>query len=288
MRTLGLAALVLGVLLAAAAVSPWAASAAARVVGHPFTFARVFDRVFEGLLVVTLLLAWRPLDLGRPAELGLARAGWGRALGRGLALGAAGLAVGLALCALGGGVVATLRFAAAKTVRKAALGLAAALAVAAGEETLFRGVLLRRVTRDGGAVLGVAVTTVVYAAVHVVRTGGVSGRGGAWAGVARLEALFVPLAAPAAWPPLVGLGLLGILLAAARRRTGSLWTPIGIHAAWVALFRVGRLFFALASRPAWLVGTGWPPFVGGAAAWLAVGVSAWLLRGSRWRARASG
>jgi hypothetical protein len=89
--------------------------------------------------------------------------------------------------------------------------------------------------------------------------------------------LFAPLGDPAGVPTLVGLALLGLVLAAARLRTGSLWVPIGIHAAWVAAFRVGRLFFAIAPTPTWLVGPGWPPIVGGAAGWLASAATAVLL-----------
>ena len=99
----------------------------------------------------------------------------------------------------------------------------------------------------------------------------------AWSGVQQTITLFAPLASGAALPQLVGLALLGWLLAAARLRSGALWLPIGIHAAWVATFRVGRLFFDVRPTPAWLVGTGWPPLVGGAAGWIAVGVAAALL-----------
>jgi membrane protease YdiL (CAAX protease family) len=192
-------------------------------------------------------------------------------------VGAAGLAVGLGLVWFAGALHPALRYPPEKTLHKALLGAGAALVLGAGEEALFRGLVLRRVARDAGTAVGIAVTTALYAAVHVVRTGGVAGPIGPWSGVEHLAALFVPLSRPAARPPLVGLALLGLLLAAARLRSGSLWVPIGIHVAWVAVFRVGRLFFTLGPTPAWIVGAGWPPLVGGAAAWLAVGVSAAVL-----------
>ena len=167
MRTLGLLGLVAAVLGATALASPWVAWGVADVVGPSFTFARVYDRVFEVLLAVGVLTSWRRLDLGSATGIGFRRQAWARELARGLAIGLAGLAVGLAL--------------------------------------------------------------------------------------------------------------LGWLLAVARLRSSGLWLPIGIHAAWVATFRVGRLFFDVRSTPAWLVGTGWPPLVGGAAGWIAVGVAAALL-----------
>jgi len=43
------------------------------------------------------------------------------------------------------------------------------------------------------------------------------------------------------------------------------------------VFRVGRLFFDIRQRPAWLVGPGWPPLVGGAAGALALVATALLV-----------
>jgi membrane protease YdiL (CAAX protease family) len=280
-RTLGLLGLVAGVLVATAVASPWVAWGAAAVAGRPFTFARVYDRVFEVLLAAGVLLAWRRLDLGRAGDIGFRRRAWARELARGLAIGLAGLAVGLALAALLGGVVPALRFPPGKTLRKALLGLGAALAIGAGEEALFRGVVLRRVRRDAGDALAVTATTLVYAAVHLIRARGGAGAVHAWSGMAQTLGLFAPLANGAALPQLVGLSLLGLLLAVARLRSGALWLPIGIHTAFVATFRVGRLFFDVRPTPVWLVGTGWPPLVGGAAGWVAVAVAALLLRRRR-------
>lgn len=284
MRSLGLLALVVGLLVATALASPFVAWAVTAALDRPFTFARVWNRVFEVLLVVGLVLAWRRLDLGGAAELGFRREAWARRLVTGLGVGLAGLAAGLCLVWLGGALVPQLRFDAAKTARKALLGLGAAIAVGAGEEGVFRGVVLRRLTRDAGRTLGVAATTAIYAAVHAVRAGG--GRRGApvylSSGWERLGDLFDPLVAGTVWPELIGLTLFGLLLAAARLRSESLWLPIGIHAAWVAVWRVGRLFFTIGTEPRWLVGGGWPPLVGGAAAWVAVGASfLWLRRAAR-------
>ena len=136
--------------------------------------------------------------------------------------------------------------------------------------------LLRRLRLDLGARAGLLLTTAIYAMVHVLRSG--AGGGGDWAGFARTRALFAPLADGTALPAMAGLFGLGLLLAALRLRTGSLWPAIGVHMAWVAMFRVGRLFVALGREPAWVVGPGWPPLVGGAAGGLALVVTAFLLR----------
>ncbi len=273
MRTVALGGLVLAVLLGSAAVSP----AISALLDHRFTFARLFDRVFEVALVVVLLLAWRRLDLGSPASIGLVRTGWRRDLARGLAIGLVGMAVGLVVAWAAGGLVPRLRFDPAKTVWKAALGLGAAAAIGVGEEVLFRGVLLRRLGLDLGRIAGLVATTAIYAAVHAIRASGADAMPGPGAGFERVAALFEPLASGRALPSVAGLVGFGFVLAAARLRTGTLWTAIGIHAAWVAWFRVGRLFFSLKPVPAWAMGPGWPPVVGGLAGWTAVVMTGALL-----------
>jgi len=278
-KTLGLLGLVAGVLVATAIASPWIAWG----LGPRFTFARVFDRVFEASLLIAVVLTWRALDLGDAASIGFRSHDAARGVARGFVYGIAGLGVGLGLCAFYGALEPALRFGAAKTFRKAVLGVAAALAIGVGEEALFRGVLLRRLRGDLGRWTGVVVTTALYAAVHVMRRRGSGGVVHAGSGFEQLAGLLAPFADGSVLAQLVGLALLGAVLAAARLRSGALWLPIGVHAAFVAAFRVGRLFFRFAPAP-WLVGTGWPPLVGGLAGMLAITVTGGLvLRQTRWR-----
>src|SRR5207237_7986789 len=154
------------------------------MMGWSFSFARVYDRVFEVLLVAGVLASWRRLDLGSATGIGFRRHAWARELARGLAIGLAGLAVGLAAAALLGGLVPALRFPPGKTLRQALLGAGAAVAIAVGEEALFRGIVLRRIRRDAGDVLAVAATAFLYAAVHVIRARSFGGPVDAWSGVA--------------------------------------------------------------------------------------------------------
>jgi len=284
MHSLALLGLIVTLLVVTAAVSPWAAWGVAAIAGHPFDFGRVYHRVFEVLLVAALVVGWRRLDLGRPAEIGFTRAGWGRQLWSGVGIGVGGLAVGLGVAILLGGVVFELRYPPLKTIRKALLGLVAALLVGVGEEALFRGVLLRRFTRDTGRAAGIVAVTVIYAGLHGLRRVRVDGAVDIWSGVAYTLALLGRVVAPINLMPLSGLLLLGLLLVAARLATRALWVPIGIHATWVAVFRVGRLFLDIRPEPRWLVGTGWPPLVGGATGAIAVAVCAVLL----WRHGARG
>lgn len=277
MRSLAFLGLVVGLLVSSALLAPWVTWGVSALFEKPFTLSRVYNRIFEVLLIVGVLVWWRRLDLGGPRDIGLARPSWATELGRGLALGLAGLAVGLFVCWLFGGLVPDLRYPGVKTVRKALLGLGAAVLIGIGEEALFRGVLLRRLMRDGGKWLGIAATTAIYAVVHTIGHARWRAPITAWSGVEHTLALFAPVASREELPALLGLTALGMLLVAARLRTGSLWTPIGIHAGWVATFRVGRLFFDIQPGPAWLVGTGWPPLIGGATGFIALAVTAILL-----------
>jgi len=276
-RSFALLGLVVGLLVVSAVASPWVTWWVSALFHKPFTLSRVYNRVFEVLLVVGLLLAWRRLELGGARDIGLARHDWAPQLSRGLAIGLIGVGIGLTVCWLCGGLVPDLRYAGLKTVRKVLLGVGAAVLIGVGEEALFRGVLLRRLMRDFGRIAGIATTTAIYAVVHII--GHVRRRGQVtpWSGVEHTLALFAPVARPEEVPALLGLTLLGLLLVAARLRTGSLWTAIGIHAAWVAAFRVGRLLFHIRPDPTWLVGSGWPPLIGGATGAIALGVTAILL-----------
>jgi len=277
-KTAGLLALLVGLVAVTTVASPGVAAVLGDL-GFSFRFSRVYNRVFEVLLVVAVAAGWRRLDLGRAREWGLVREGWRRDLGLGLAMGAVGIGTGLVVAWLGGGLVPALRFAPWKTLRKALLGVLGAGLIGLGEETLFRGILLRRFTLDLGPRVGLLVTTGVFAMVHALR-GSVKGlvTTGWLAGWARTATLFAPLGDPVGWPGMAGLFGLGLVLAVVRRRTGSLWIAIGIHAAWVSVFRVGRLFFDIRRHPAWLVGPGWPPLVGGAAGLSAIVVTALVVR----------
>lgn len=274
-RTLRLLGLVLGLLAITAVTSPWIALGLDGL-GFDFKFSRVYNRVFEVLLVLAIVLGWRRLDLGSATQIGLRDPAWSVDLRRGLLIGVVGVGAGVLVCWLGGAMVPRLRHEPAKTVFQAASGLLGAVIVGVGEEALFRGVLLRRFMADIGRVGGVLLSTAIYAVVHALRPGG-SKEVYPMAGIDRTVGLFAPLAEPGVLPSVVGLFGLGLLLAVARLRSGGLWLPIGIHAAYVAVFRVGRLLLDIRKEPAWLIGPGWPPLIGGSAGLVALVVTAALL-----------
>jgi membrane protease YdiL (CAAX protease family) len=275
-------------LLAATAVLSPPVALGLEAVGWDVNFSRAYNRVFEVLLVVWLVARRRQLGLGSAEAIGVRRAGWRRDLATGFLIGALGLSAALAFCYLADGLVPALRYPeTGKLVRKTVQGLLAAVVVGGFEEIVFRGVLLRRLSLDLGARGGLLLTTTLYAAVHLLHPRSASAHD-ALAGVRRTVEILAPLTDPANLPTFAGLFVFGLFLAAARLRTGTLWMSIGMHAAWVALFRVGRVYFRVRQRPEWLVGSAWPPLVGsvtGAVALLVTGaLLAWLLARRRLKA----
>src|SRR6266404_3742480 len=157
-----------------------------------------------GYLCTRLLegLPWRALGVAF-------HAGWLRDLLIGSVVGIASLALAAAIATAAGG----LRFSVSGTEMFLHVGKtlcsSALLFIVAGlaEEAMFRGYPLQTLTRARLALLGVFLTSVPFAAVH----------------------LWNPNAGPRAF---ANTALAGIWLAVAYLRTRSLWFPLGIHWAW--------------------------------------------------------
>jgi membrane protease YdiL (CAAX protease family) len=156
-------------------------------------------------------LPWRALGLS-------CHEGWLRDLLLGSAIGVASLALATGIAAAGGGLRFSF-FAAAMLPQvgqtllfSAILFIVAALA----EEALFRGYPLQTLTRAGLASLGVLLTSVPFAAIHLRNPNVAQGF------------------------TFVNTTLAGVWFAIAYLRTRSLWFPLGIHWAWN--WALGSLF----------------------------------------------
>jgi membrane protease YdiL (CAAX protease family) len=142
---------------------------------------------------------------------------WLRDLLVGSAIGIGSLAIATAIAFIGGGLRFTLSSAGIKAVAitlilSAVLFIVAALA----EEALFRGYPLQTFTRARLIWIGILLTTVPFAAIHLKNPNG----GGMLA--------------------FVNTALAGVWLAAAYLKTRSLWFPLGVHWAWN--WALGSLF----------------------------------------------
>jgi len=181
------------------------------------------DIVFRtGFLLAALLAAFvctRWIE-GLPARaLGLSFSGrWLREFLVGSGLGILSLALAAAIATAGGGL--SFSFLAGATLLQVTqtLTLTAVLFVVAAlaEEALFRGYPLQTLTRAGLAVLGVLLTSVPFAAIHLDNPNS--------------SGVF----------PFINTALAGVWFAIAYLRTRSLWFPLGIHWAWN--WALGSLF----------------------------------------------
>ncbi len=135
--------------------------------------------------------------------------GWLRNFGFGSALGAATLFLAALLATATRGIHFRFDVAGERAIGET-LALSGLLFVfaAAAEEILFRGYLLQTLTRAHLAWLGVLLTSVPFAAVHLNNPHAVPGF------------------------TFVNTALAGVWLAAAYLRTRSLWLPLGLHWAW--------------------------------------------------------
>jgi len=135
--------------------------------------------------------------------------GWLKNFGIGSVIGMLSLLLAVGIAALARGIHFNLDQAAATTIGKTfAISLLIFLVAAAAEEMLFRGYPLQTLARAKLAWVGVLLTSVPFAAVHLANPNVVPGL------------------------TFVNTALAGVWLAIAYLRTRSLWLPFGLHWSW--------------------------------------------------------
>jgi membrane protease YdiL (CAAX protease family) len=237
---------------------------------HRFTFPRVYDRVLQILAVVAFIVGRRWLGLPSWEALGLGQAERRRDFWLGLAIALGGMVILLGVMYYFDALRVFWRYPFEKSVQKAVAGTLGAILIGTGEELLFRGILLGGLMREVRRGYAVTWTTGIYAVVHFLRGGRQAGEVTLLSGFERLASAFTPLADPGILPALVGLLILGLILAYARLRSGALYLPIGLHTGWVFTIRVGRLVMEIPRRPGLLWGQRRPPIVSGVVGWSAL------------------
>ena len=201
----------------------------------------------------------------------LPQRGWLKNLGIGSALGAASLILAALLASATRSIHFSFGTAGPRSIG-ATVAVSALVFVfaAAAEEMLFRGYPLQTLTRANLAWLGVMLTSVAFASVHLGNPNVVP----------RLTFLNTTLA--------------GVLLAVGYLRTGSLWFPIGWHWAWnwmqgsvvglpvsgIERLAPAPLFRTVNSGPEWLTGGAYG-IEGGAACTIALLISTLII----WRTK---
>jgi CAAX protease family protein len=273
---------------AAAVISPFPAALVAAI-GFRFPFPRIFDRTVMVTLAVAIVLQARALKAAP-----LLRRGFERPLGS-LARLAYGFLVAAAamtiLVTIAASLGAHAGVAAGAIWRRLPKYVLAAFTIALIEEGFFRAFLLAGMKGEMGRGAAVVVSSAVYAVAHLVRSPAhfyISGIHPA-VGFENVAASLHNLTHPAlAIPALLGLFLLGVVLAEAFLETGNVYLPMGLHAGFVIGAKLWPKMTAAGARlPRWLEGWGVLPLISGAAAWVMALVLLALIKPLAGRRRAS-
>lgn len=241
MRALGwFLAAILGTLLLAALLA-WPVWQLAHAIQPDWPFHKVVSRLWQLLLLIGLVVAVRRLGLRTREDwgYGLPRPQFLRQAGVGFAIGLATmLPMSIAIVALG---IRSLLpdLTAAVVLEGIATGLVAGLLVAIVEETFFRGLMFRAVSRESGIAFAVAATAILYSAVHFLARVRVPAAEVGWdSGLALLGVAFTRFADPLSIADsFVTLALVGVLLALVRARTGAIAAGIGVHMGWICVIK---------------------------------------------------
>jgi len=127
-------------------------------------------------------------------------------------------------------------------VRLGLSGLITGLTVAFIEETFLRGAMQTAITRESGATVAIALTSLVYAATHFIGRARIApAEVTSSSGLIMLERALGEWAHPLAFVDAFAcLTAVGVLLGMVRALTGNIAASIGLHAGWVAVIYVVR------------------------------------------------
>ena len=245
---------VFGTLLLAAALA-WPAWTLLHALAPDWPFHRIVSRLWQLVLLLALLLATRRLGLRGREDwgFGLPRAAFLRQLAAGAAIGVATmLPMTIAMAALG--VIAPRPGLGTALLAEAIIeGALVGLAVALVEETFFRGLMYRAISRESGFAAAAWCTALLYAAIHFlarvkIPADEVSGESGFRLLAGALSNFADPLRIADSFVTLV---LVGLLLAVVRRRTGAIAACIGLHMGWVWVIKSTTSLTAMNEASAW-------------------------------------
>lgn len=236
--------LLIGGLLLAAVVAPFCYSASLELFpAARWPFSRVFNRTAMVIAALLLFALRRPLGWSALPALFAERTGGRKLLGVAAGFGAALLGVAFAVATawvLGwlGPATAPYFFFEERT----ATAFLGALAVGCIEETLFRGLMLISLTATIGFPAAAIASSGAYSLVHLLvsdptlRPEGFTLADG-FAYLVHAVGRQLELATLA---PLFGIFLCGLVAAVVVRRSGTLYSAIGLHAGWAFVFQVLR------------------------------------------------
>lgn len=270
-------AAILGTLVLAALLA-WPVWQLAHALQPDWPFHKIVSRLWQLLLLVGLVVAVRRLGLRTREDwgYGLPRPQFLRQAGIGFAIGLATmLPMSLAIVALGirelpAGLTA------AVVLEGVATGVITGLLVALLEETFFRGLMFRAVSRDAGVAFAIVATALLYSAVHFLARVRVPAAEVEWdSGLVLLGVAFTNFTHPLTIADsFITLVLVGLMLALVRARTGAIAAGIGLHMGWISVIKTTTYTTDAVSgaHNGWLVGS-----LDGYTGWLVAGWSLLLI-----------
>lgn len=217
-------------------------------------YRRVNDRcVLIGVLIF-LAPAYRMSGLRGRADFGIPkRSDWARLFGSGLIVAAASMLL-VYLIGLFAGVYgpAGLDSGVVGDLLKIIIGM---LLVGVIEEILFRGYILTALRKSLGPVAAVLLSSALFAVVHFIKPAEPAAVDHWYSGFLLVGHLFAK-AGDTFWPEVCTLFCMGTVLATLSYWTRSVYIAIGLHAGWVWIMMLFRLFTENQGRLVWLYGPG--------------------------------
>ncbi|HKL20254.1 MAG TPA: CPBP family intramembrane glutamic endopeptidase [Tichowtungia sp.] len=216
-------------------------------------YRRVNDRCVLIAVLILLVPAYRMSGLKGRADFGIPkRNDWLRLFGFGLIVAAASMLVTY-LIGLFAGVYgpAELDGGLAGDLVKIIIG---ALLIGIIEEILFRGYILTALRRSLGPVAAVLLSSALFAVVHFIKPAEPATVG--WTSGFQLFGNLFAKAGDTFWPEVCTLFCMGTVLATLSHWTRSVYLAIGLHAGWVWIMMLFRLFTENQGRLVWLYGPG--------------------------------
>ena len=203
-----------------------------------YNYGKIMRRIFMLTAVVLLILFRKSLDLKNLTTSGLKRVkGWRKEIYLGLIIGTGSVLIyGIYTLFLGIQCAESDHRSIGEFLTKLFTYLFAALLTAFIEETLFRGLVFQGLMKDFPVFVSVALSSFFYAILHLFSFKvNVSVGQQPFAGFTTLINFFstAVIDYQSVIPYIIGLFIVGTVLALAFRQTKSLYLPIGLHAGWV-------------------------------------------------------
>jgi len=216
-------------------------------------FRRVNDRIVLICVLGLLVPAYRMSGLRGRADFGIPkRNDWARLFGTGLIVAAASMLL-VYLMGLFAGVYGPVQVdGVVGKLLKIIIGM---LLIGVIEEILFRGYILNALQKSLGPVAAILLSSVLFAVVHFIKPAEPESVDRWYSGFLLFSNLFAG-ASDTFWPEVCTLFCMGTVLATLSYWTRSVYITIGLHAGWVWIMMLFRLFTENQGHLVWLYGPG--------------------------------